>query len=53
MQVIAEILLGFVIVVVIIPALIAAVFMGCWGRARKEKKNIRGMFPADRRSGRE
>jgi len=48
MQVIAEILFGLVIVVMIVPALIAAVFMGCWGRARKEKKNIGGTFPADR-----
>jgi len=40
MQVIAEILLGIVIVVVIVPALIGATYIGCFGRgaAREEKE---------------
>ena len=40
MQVIAEILLGLVIIVVIVPALIGATIMGCFGggAAREEKE---------------
>jgi len=37
MQVIAEVLLGIVIVVVIVPALIGAIYIGCWeGKEEKE-----------------
>jgi len=37
MQVIAEVLLGLVIVVVIVPALIGAIYIGCWeGKEEKE-----------------
>ena len=40
MQVIAEVLLGLVIIVVIVPALIGATIMGCFGRgaAREEER---------------
>ena len=40
MQVIAEVLLGLVIAIVIVPALIGATIMGCFGRgaAREEER---------------
>jgi len=37
MQVIAEILLDLVIIMVIVPALIGAIYIGCWeGKEEKE-----------------
>ena len=40
MQVIAEVLLGLVIIVVLVPALIGATYIGCFGRgaAREEER---------------